>query len=79
MKEAKSFISGLFKKKTMLICIFFAFLISIYPIVRVNYNYIDDLSRVMYGYKGGKILAGIHLISCPELFMQIHIYLMFRH
>ena len=52
MKEAKSFISGLFKKKTMLICIFFAFLISIYPIVRANYNYIDDLSRVMYGYKG---------------------------
>ncbi len=27
------------------------FLLAIYPIIRANFNYIDDIGRVAYGYQ----------------------------
>lgn len=52
MKEAKAFVSELIGKKRMLLGMFFIYLISVYPIIRANFNYIDDMDRVMRGYSG---------------------------
>ena len=59
INKAKEKIST-YKKPFLILTIIF--LIGIYPIIRANYNYIDDIGRVAHGYKGWENFS--RYISC---------------
>ena len=51
------------------------YLLAVYPIIRANFNYIDDLSRVQFGLRGWKnfILVGLSPNTYPYLSILINI------